>query len=133
MSEKNVAPPTVQDLFHPSFPAIPWPIRDDHEFQKYVPIKTDYTFRSDITADYLGWHQFGGQSCLISGPTGSGKSSLVNEVAARSNIPVFPVVGHNRLEWLDLVGQYNPQCRWRVRIRIRPASAGHEIRGHPAI
>jgi hypothetical protein len=28
---------TVQDLFHPSFPAIPWPVRDDHDFQKYVP------------------------------------------------------------------------------------------------
>ena len=45
---------------------------------------------------------------MITGPTGSGKSSLVNEIAARSNIPVFPVVGHSRLEWIDFVGQYVP-------------------------
>ncbi len=110
--QQDTATPTVtvQDLFHPSFPAIPWPVREDHEFQKYVPAKTDYTFRPEITADFLGWLQFGGLSCLISGPTGSGKSSLVNEVASRSNIPVFPVVGHNRLEWLDLAGQYIPNA-----------------------
>jgi len=100
--------PTVRELFHPSFPEIPWPVREEASCQKYVPAKTDYTFRPEVTADYLGWLQFGGLSCLISGPTGSGKSSLVNEVAARSNIPVFPVVGHNRLEWLDIVGQYIP-------------------------
>lgn len=102
--------PTVQDLFHPSFPAIPWPVRDAHAFQKYVPAASPYSFRPEITADFLGWLQFGGLSCLISGPTGSGKSSLVNEVAARSNIPVFPLVGHNRMEWLDFVGQYIPNA-----------------------
>ncbi len=100
--------PTVRDLFHPSFPEIPWPVREEDLFQKYVPAKSDYTFRPEITADFLGWLQFGGLSCLVSGPTGSGKSSLVNEVAARSNIPVFPIVGHNRLEFLDIAGQYVP-------------------------
>ena len=100
--------PTVKDLFHTSFPEIPWPVRLDHDYEQYVPEASDYTFRPEITADFLGWLQYGGLSCLISGPTGSGKSSLVNEVAARSNIPVFPVTGHNRLEWIDLAGQYVP-------------------------
>ncbi len=99
---------TVRELFHPSFPEIPWPVRAKHDFEGYVPTKTDYQFIPETTADFLGWLQFGGLSCLISGPTGSGKSSLVNEVAARSNVPVFPIVGHNRLEWLDLAGQYVP-------------------------
>ena len=100
--------PTVKDLFHHSFPEIPWPVRPDHEYQQYVPEKSDYTFRADLTADFLGWLQYGGLSALITGPTGSGKSSLVNEIAARSNIPVFPIVGHNHLEYLDFVGQYVP-------------------------
>ncbi len=100
--------PTVQNLFHASFPPVPWPIRDQHQWENFVPRATDYRFRPEVTADFLGWWQFGGLSCLISGPTGSGKSSLVNEVAARSNQPVFPVTGHNRLELIDLLGQYVP-------------------------
>jgi cobaltochelatase CobS len=101
--------PTVKSLFHESFPPIPWPVRPSHEWEKYVPKPTpEYRFRPDISADVLGWLSFGSLSALITGPTGSGKSSLINEIAARSNIPVFPVVGHNRLEWLDLVGQYVP-------------------------
>jgi len=100
--------PTVKDLFHESFPEIPWPVRPDHDYEQYVPEKSDYTFRPEITADFLGWLQYGGLSALITGPTGSGKSSLVNEIAARSNTPVFPVTGHNRLEWIDLAGQYVP-------------------------
>lgn len=106
--QDTASKPTVQELFHPSFPDIPWPVRERHESQEYVPAATDYTFRPEITADFLGWMQFGGLSCLISGPTGSGKSSLVNEVAARSNIPVYPVVGDNRLEPIDFTGQYVP-------------------------
>ncbi len=102
--------PTVQSLFHPSFPPVPWPIREQHEWQAYVPEATNYHFRPEVTADFLGWWSFGGLSCLISGPTGSGKSSLVNEVAARSNQPVFPVTGHNRLELIDLIGQYIPNA-----------------------
>lgn len=108
MTKSKSATPTVRELFHDSFPEIPWPVKDEHEWQQYVPTQADYVFRPELTADFLGWLQFGGLSCLISGPTGSGKSSLVNEIAARSNIPVFPIVGHNRLEWLDLAGQYVP-------------------------
>ncbi|GAB6060678.1 AAA family ATPase [Desulfonatronum parangueonense] len=102
--------PTVQSLFHSSFPPVPWPVREQHEWQAYVPEATTYRFRPEVTADFLGWWQFGGLSCLISGPTGSGKSSLVNEVAARSNQPVFSATGHNRLELIDLIGQYIPNA-----------------------
>ncbi len=102
--------PTVQSLFHQSFPPVPWPVRDQHEWQAYVPGATEYKFRPEVTADFLGWWSFGGLSCLISGPTGSGKSSLVNEVAARSNQPVFSATGHNRLELIDLIGQYIPNA-----------------------
>jgi cobaltochelatase CobS len=101
---------TVQSLFHNSFPPVPWPVRDQHQWQAYVPEASPYHFRPEVTADFLGWWSFGGLSCLISGPTGSGKSSLVNEVAARSNQPVFSATGHNRLELIDLIGQYIPNA-----------------------
>ena len=109
-SISDPAVPTVQTLFHPSFPPVPWPVRDQHQWQQYVPVPSNYHFRPEVTADFLGYWSFGGLSCLISGPTGSGKSSLVNEVAARSNQPVFPATGHNRLELIDLIGQYIPNA-----------------------
>lgn len=40
----------------------------------------------------------------IFGPTGSGKTSLVRQLAARLNYPVFDVTGHGRLEFPDLAG-----------------------------
>jgi cobaltochelatase CobS len=103
--------PTVQSLFHPSFPPVPWPVRERHVWQAFVPEPSHYLFRPEITADFLGWIQTNGRSCLLTGPTGCGKSSLVVEIAARSNVPVFPVVGHNRLEFIDLAGQYVPDIK----------------------
>ncbi len=38
------------------------------------------------------------------GPTGSGKSSLIRQVAAKLNYPVFEITGHGRLEFADLAG-----------------------------
>ncbi len=40
----------------------------------------------------------------IFGPTGSGKTSLVRQLAAKLNYPVFDVTGHGRLEFDDLAG-----------------------------
>ncbi|MDR3037869.1 MAG: CbbQ/NirQ/NorQ/GpvN family protein, partial [Candidatus Adiutrix sp.] len=40
----------------------------------------------------------------IFGPAGSGKTSLVKELASRVNYPVFEVTGHSRLEFPELVG-----------------------------
>lgn len=38
------------------------------------------------------------------GPTGSGKTSLIKQLAARLNYPVLEVTGHARLEFADLCG-----------------------------
>ena len=75
--------PTVQSFIpSESFPPIPWPVRPTHEWEKYVPKPTtDYSFRPDISANILGWFQFGSLSALITGPTGSGKSRLINKAA----------------------------------------------------
>lgn len=40
----------------------------------------------------------------VFGPTGAGKSSLIRQVAAKLNYPVFDITGHGRLEFNDLAG-----------------------------
>jgi cobaltochelatase CobS len=47
-----------------------------------------------------------GDGLYITGPTGSGKTSLVEQVAARINWPVQTITGHGRLELNDLLGQW---------------------------
>lgn len=38
------------------------------------------------------------------GPTGSGKTSLIKQIAAKLNYPVFEITGHSRLETPDMIG-----------------------------
>ncbi|WP_298069253.1 AAA family ATPase [uncultured Mailhella sp.] len=45
----------------------------------------------------------------LCGPTSAGKSSLVRQIAARLNYPVFEATGHDRLEFPDLVGHLSVQ------------------------
>ena len=47
-----------------------------------------------------------GDAFLLTGPTGSGKTSLVCQVANRLNWPVQSVTCHGRLELSDLIGQF---------------------------
>lgn len=66
-----------------------------------------YMFRTEILSDVLAWLTFGKREGLyLTGPTGSGKSSVVCQIAARLNIPVQRVTGHGRMEVAELVGHY---------------------------
>lgn len=74
----------------------------------FVPsIDPDYQFRKDLLSDLLAWHMLGGTEGLyLAGPTGSGKSTLITQVAARLNIPVQRITAHSRLETPELIGHY---------------------------
>ncbi|EGY27074.1 ATPase associated with various cellular activities family protein [Desulfovibrio sp. A2] len=64
-----------------------------------------YLMRAEILRDILAWFSTPYSEALyLTGPTGSGKSSVLSEIAARLNYPVFQVTGHGRLEVPDLVG-----------------------------
>ena len=74
----------------------------------FIPdVDSDYVFRKEILSDVLSWYMMGANDGLyLTGPTGSGKSSIILQTAARLNIPVLVVTGHSRLETPELVGHH---------------------------
>lgn len=77
----------------------------------YVPKKNpNYQFRIDhIRSLWMFLQQPDGDALYITGPTGSGKTSLVTEYAARVNWPVQQVTAHGRMEFQDLAGFFTLQ------------------------
>ena len=73
----------------------------------YVPKQKTYVFRKDHLRDVLAFlGSANGDGLYLTGPTGSGKTSLVEQVAARLQWGVHTVTGHGRMELNDLLGQY---------------------------
>ncbi len=72
-----------------------------------IPVRRDYVFRKEPLRDVLAFlgnpH---GDGLYVTGPTGSGKTSLIAQIAARLNWPVHAVTCHGRLELNDLIGQF---------------------------
>lgn len=58
----------------------------------------------ETSRDIVVWLMNISDPLYVFGPTGSGKTSAVKQLAARLNYPVFEVTGHSRLEFPDMVG-----------------------------
>ncbi|MBK1717192.1 AAA family ATPase [Thiocystis violacea] len=71
-----------------------------------IPVLTPYVFRQGLSSVLAFLRHAGGDAFLLTGPTGSGKTSLIAQVAARLHWPVQSVACHGRLELSDLVGQF---------------------------
>ena len=71
----------------------------------YTPtIDPSYRFH-ESARDVIVWYRMEKPEPLyVFGPTGCGKSSLLRQLAARLNYPVFEVTWHDRLEVDDLIG-----------------------------
>lgn len=70
----------------------------------YTPVlDPDYLFH-ESSRDVIVWLMSSKEPFYLFGPTGCGKSSLIKQLAAKLNYPVFTVTGHSRLEFPDLVG-----------------------------
>lgn len=67
------------------------------------PIEPDYLFH-DAMRELVVWFMNPSDPLYVFGPTGSGKTSLIRQVAAKLNYPLFDVTGHGRLEFNDLAG-----------------------------
>jgi len=84
---------------YPSFPM-------NHVFQDYVPSKDgDYVFEENVRRAVLMWFNYPmGQSLWLSGPTGCGKSSIVEQVANRFNWPLMKVTAFPEMDISSQIG-----------------------------
>lgn len=73
----------------------------------YIPRIEDYEFRKDSLRTLVSFLCNPNREALfISGPTGSGKTSMVLQAAARLNWGVREISCSERLEFADMVGSY---------------------------
>lgn len=79
----------------------------NHNLSQHVEPAKPYFFRKELLSQFMSWlYAPAGDSCLLVGPTGAGKSSLVEQTCARLNWPSITVSAHSRMEMPELTG-YN--------------------------
>jgi len=70
----------------------------------FVPkIDPHYIFH-ETSRDVIVWFMSDPQPLALFGHSGSGKTSLLKQLAAKLNYPVFEMTGHSRLEFPELCG-----------------------------
>ncbi len=69
-------------------------------------INSDYVIRKDMLREFNFWYTKTTDVLCLWGPTGSGKTSLPNEIFGRLGVPVFPLTGHKKMELMDAFGHY---------------------------
>jgi cobaltochelatase CobS len=76
----------------------------------FTPKRDDnYQFRQEVLSDVLAWWALSAQlddGLYLTGPTGSGKSSVICQIAARLNWSVQRLTAHSRMEMPELVGHH---------------------------
>lgn len=78
------------------------------ETSPFIPSRSEsYVFRKEFLREVLAFlKEPCGDALFVTGPTGSGKTSGVTEIAARLNWPVQQITAHGRMELTDLVGHH---------------------------
>lgn len=99
-------------VFNPFGPdvALPAMVREEgSESEAFIPrIDADYEFPRDnlgVALTFLAgaWQDGPTEGLKLIGPTGSGKTSLIEQVCARLNVPLVSVTAHERMEVTELV------------------------------
>lgn len=84
-------------------------VRDDTGASPYIPKKIpEYVFRKDVLSDVLAWVCFAaGQDPLyVTGNTGTGKTSAIQQIAAVLNQPLYTMSCHEGMEATELLGRW---------------------------
>lgn len=67
----------------------------------------NFVFKENLVRLLAAWMLTdAGQNLLLNGPTGAGKSSLIENFCARLGIEVYRVACHGRMEFQDLLGSW---------------------------
>jgi cobaltochelatase CobS len=72
----------------------------------YTPPVDDGFMFGDLARDLIVWLLGKPEPLYIHGPSGTGKSSCIKQVAARINLPVYQITASERMEVADLTGHY---------------------------
>lgn len=73
-----------------------------------TPRLIEHNFAEHMIITGLAWMFAGvGQNLFLSGPTGSGKSSFIEQFCARIGMPVYVVACHGKLEFYELIGSWH--------------------------
>jgi cobaltochelatase CobS len=70
----------------------------------FTPVEDKNYIFHESSRDVVVWFMSPSDPLYLFGPTGSGKTSLIKQLAAKLNYPVFEITGHSRLEYPDMVG-----------------------------
>lgn len=80
------------------------------ELSEFVPERDRaYVFRKDHIKAFQIWAHGAEKNILLQGETGTGKTSLIEQVAARLNWPVYAIGCHGGLEFQELIGRVTLQ------------------------
>ncbi|BDV41558.1 MULTISPECIES: AAA family ATPase [Geobacteraceae] len=100
---------SITEVFGIQAPAtITVDVRDNAIHAMIPRSNPDYVFRREILSDILAWMKgaAGTDPLYLVGPTGSGKSSIITQIAARLGIPLYVVSCHERMEIPELFGRF---------------------------
>ena len=89
----------------------------DNVQNPHVPVLKDYVFRKETLRDVINFLDCNfDDGLLIFGPTGSGKTSVIEQIAARIHIPTYSYTCGGTTRFMDWVGQYvliNGETVWQ--------------------
>lgn len=96
----------------------------------HVPLlKPEYVFRRETLRDVINFIDCSfDDGMLVVGATGCGKTSLIEQVCARLNIPVQSITCGGSTEFMDLVGQWtlqNGSTVWIDGVLTKSMREGH--------
>ena len=84
-------------------------VRDDTSASPYIRARNpEYIFRKEILSDFLAWiaGASGDDPLYLTGPTGTGKSTTVEQVAAVLMQPLYVVSCHEAMEASEFMGRF---------------------------
>lgn len=73
----------------------------------FTPHTNDNYIFHEQSRDIVVWFLGMADPLYVYGSTGCGKSSVIKQLAAKLNYPVFEVTGHSRLEFPELIGHHS--------------------------